>query len=388
MTPEKAFKMLLIREPFYGLVMSNLQKIYTTDDQVCNTAAVGVQGINLIFYLNTNFWNTLSDDEQIAILKHEMMHLCFKHIQNYNRFSDKNLANLACDCEINQYIKNLPKGCIFLHELKKEIPEFKNAPEKAGSKVYYDLFQKAADRLTPLVKQLLEDVRKNSGNHDHWSSYKESSVEGQLIINQIENILKSTAEHVSKCRGTIPGELQESIDALFKQKEAIFNWKAYLRRLLGNSIHVYTKKSMRHQSNRFTGSEGLKIKQKQRILVAIDTSGSVDNKELCDFFSEINHIRKTGAKIDLIQCDTGIRSIAPYNGAIPTIKGRGGTDFKPVIDFYNENRNLYSTCVFFTDGYAPIDFKVLKTMIWVITSEGYKRKYPGIAIYIPKETNN
>ena len=25
MTPEKAFKMLLIREPFYGLVMSNLQ---------------------------------------------------------------------------------------------------------------------------------------------------------------------------------------------------------------------------------------------------------------------------------------------------------------------------------------------------------------------------
>ena len=67
------------------------------------------------------------------------------------------------------------------------------------------------------------------------------------------------------------------------------------------------------------------------------------------------------------------------------ITGRGGTDFKPVIDYYNANLNKYTTLVFFTDGYAPLDtFKPMRQMMWVITSNGHKtQKYPGHTIFIP-----
>lgn len=386
MTPEKAFKMLLIKEPFYGLIMSNLQKIYTTDDDVCKTAGVGLQGINIIFYLNTNFWNELTDTEQIAILKHEMMHICFKHIQNHKRFSNHLLANIAHDCEINQYIVGLPEGHINLNSLKQQFPQFKDAPEKAGSKVYYDLLNESIQN-HPLYKMIFEIAKNISGSHEKWATQELDSAENKLIENQIDSLVKNTAEIIIKKRGTIPGELKETIDKLFKQYEAVFNWRAYLRRLLGNSINIFTKKSMRHLSHRFDGSEGLKIKKKQHLLVAIDTSGSVNNKELCEFFSEINHIRKAGVTIDLIQCDSEITSISPYTGKIPEITGRGGTDFKPIIDYYNNNRNKYTRCIYFTDGYAPLDFKVLKQMIWVITSNGSQQNYPGITIYIPKRNN-
>ena len=60
-------------------------------------------------------------------------------------------------------------------------------------------------------------------------------------------------------------------------------------------------------------------------------------------------------------------------------------DFKPVIDYYNANLNKYTTLVFFTDGYAPLDtFKPMRQMMWVITSNGHKtQKYPGHTIFIP-----
>ena len=147
------------------------------------------------------------------------------------------------------------------------------------------------------------------------------------------------------------------MDKLFKIKPSIFNWKAYFRRLLGFAIDVFVKKTHRKVSKRFEGAAGIKLKHKHDILVAIDTSGSVSTKELKDFISEIYHIWKAGAGVDVIECDARIHRIYPFKGTFDgTFTGRGGTDFKPVIDYYNQCRKQYSTLVFFTDGYAPVSY--------------------------------
>lgn len=68
-TFETIAKRLLVKEPFYGLFLLGLNKIET--DKV-KTAAVGRQGINHVLYINKDFWGKLTDDEQYAIIKHEL----------------------------------------------------------------------------------------------------------------------------------------------------------------------------------------------------------------------------------------------------------------------------------------------------------------------------
>jgi len=66
----RIIKQLLIKEPFYGLFLMGLQRKDGTS--IIDTAAVGIEGINPVLYVNLNFWGTLDDKMKIAILKHEL----------------------------------------------------------------------------------------------------------------------------------------------------------------------------------------------------------------------------------------------------------------------------------------------------------------------------
>ena len=128
------------------------------------------------------------------------------------------------------------------------------------------------------------------------------------------------------------------------------------------------------------------MKFKPTVLVAVDTSGSISNDELVEFFSEIEHIYRSGIRIEIVEFDTQIQNKFIYKGQKTDIKivGRGGTDMSDVYNYYIANHN-YSTLVVFTDGYLDVNFPKHRNMIWVISSNGIKQSYPGLAIYIPKE---
>ena len=186
--------------------------------------------------------------------------------------------------------------------------------------------------------------------------------------------------------GTIPGEFSELIEKLRQKKPEVFNWKAYFRRLLGSIYDVNIKSTRRKQSKRFEGSAGIQHRKKVSILVAVDTSGSVSSKELQEFFSEIDYIYKAGARITLLQCDARINKVDEYDGKmLPEIKGRGGTDFNPPVEYYIKHKKEYASLIYFTDGEAPLPDKSPSGMVWVITSNGYHQDFPGKSIYIPKE---
>lgn len=224
--------------------------------------------------------------------------------------------------------------------------------------------------------------------HKMWKKVWDqlSQEERDLIKKQAEFQMKETAKNVQK--GDIPGELTEKIDELMKLKPQVFNWKAYFRRLLGVHFDIYQKKTRRKESLRFEDSPGLKRKKKHKILVAIDTSGSVSTEEFKDFFSEIYYIYKAGAQIHIIEADMSITNEYDYKGIMPDkITGRGGTSFVDAVNYYNTHRNEYTSCVYFTDGYGDQDrCKPLGKMLWIITSNGYQEgTYPGVKICIPKQ---
>ena len=145
-----------------------------------------------------------------------------------------------------------------------------------------------------------------------------------------------------------------------------------LRRFVGNSSISYTKKLRRKYNKRYSANPGIKIKFKNHILVGVDTSGSVSTSELKEFMNELGHMHKTGHQITVAQCDTNIGSIEVFNPKKDwDITGRGGTDFQPVIDHYNEKKGTYTALIYLTDGEAHTPEDCPKNALWVHSSSNY-----------------
>ena len=378
---EKAYKKLLIENPFYGLFLLGLSKVI---DKSVETSCVRRRGINCELVINPEYWETLDDIQQLNLIQHEIYHIVFQHMFMTPFFKDHEVLNVAADCEVNSYLQNLDDTWI--------VPSMFNAESKLGTKVYYDIIMSQTPPPPPQGgggSNNSNGLPDTKDDHSSWDKeFQEcSDAEKQLIQNQINSQIKTAAEQTMKMRGTIPAEMQAIVDELFKPKPRVFDWKAYFRRMLGSIYDINIKKTRRKESIRFPGAAGIKHKKKVSILVAVDTSGSVNDEELKDFFSEITYIYKVGARITILECDAEISANYEYTGKwTGKVHGRGGTDFQPVIDYYRKNIKDYAALVYFTDGECSIPDNVPRDTIWVITSAGdHKKEYPGRILFIPSK---
>jgi len=433
-TLSRATKELMLKEPFYGLFLIMLNKVWRKD---LDTAGVSKHGINQQLAINPDFWANLSSEYRIGILKHELLHIAFHHLSLRDKYKDHRLFNIAADLEINQYIDRayLPGGNypdkatyeaetkIFIDEVKrkleaKEIDKDEarkeltkvpmraifledfdelNLDAKAGTDYYYNKLIDTVDQTGRSSCSNLNDLlgpaqgpdadpREAPWEHSTWNEFDDlTEAEKKMIEKQVDYQLKEISNQVQKSRGIVPGELANYIAGLFEEEPALFDWKGYLRMFTGGSIKTYTKKTRRKESRRYPGNPGLRIKQKKHILVGVDTSGSVSNDELVEFFNEIHHMHKTGADVTVVQCDTSISNIAKYkkpeDGQIK-VHGRGGTSFQPVVDYFNEHSRDFSCFVYLTDGEAPAPDPLPKgRTLWVLsTSSSETDHLPGATI--------
>jgi predicted metal-dependent peptidase len=359
-------KSLIFEEPFYGLFLIGINKQYS--DKI-PTAGVSKHGIGMQLTINPDFYFNLSEDHRYGLVKHELLHIAFGHLVMRDLYSNHKLFNIAADLEINQYIleSKLPEGGLLLSSF----PEL-NLPRKAGTKEYYRLLEQAQqDGSSPSLDNLMDQMDGGSQYcHDTWNDFDDlSEADKKLVQKQVDHQLKEATQETLKKQGSVPGELAELIHKLMHIEPPKFNWKAYLRRFVGNSSIVYTKKMRRKYNKRYSENPGLKIKFKNHILVGVDTSGSVNTEELKEFFSELAHMHKTGHKITVAQCDTKLNSVKEFNPKKDwEIHGRGGTSFQPVIDHYNEKKGLYTALIYLTDGEAYSPDNCPKNTLWVHSS--------------------
>lgn len=380
---QKALKELLVRSPFYGVFMLNLRKEMVTGNHPVQTLAVGPNGLSLTLYVNQDFWDKHTDLEQLALLQHELMHICFFHLtDNFKVPNDKHfIMNIAMDCEINQYIPNLPKDHISLEYVYNIVKE--QLPRQAGSWEYYRLIEKALQKQQNDAESKLKEALENQGDHDMWPQDM-SEAEKTLIKNQIKSQLKAAAEQTIKQAGKIPGEISSILEQI-KDLPPVFNWKKFFRRMIGNSITNEIQLTRLRPSKRLPDSRGVRMKRKPEILIGVDTSGSISDNDLVEFFSEIKHIYKTGVSITVAEFDTQIQNTFLFDGSQKIeIKGRGGTDATCVIDYFKQHKKGFSSCIIFTDGYlSTFKLPVCQSLIWVITKGGnVTDQYPGQTLYI------
>ena len=375
----KATKTLILEEPFYGLFLVGLNKVYIKN---IPTAGVSKHGIGVQLAINPDYFSELNEDKRKGLIKHEILHISFGHLILRDSYRDKKLFNIAADLEINQYISAscLPDGGLVLSMF----PEL-NLKERKGTKYYYDKLEQAQkDGSSPSLDKLLGEMDGESQYcHKCWDEFDElPDSEKKLIEKQIEHQIKEVAQQTERRRGNIPGELFELIQRLLHVPPPKFDWKGYLKRFVGRSSVVYTKKLRRKYNKRYSENPGLKIKTKNHVCVGVDTSSSVSTEELKEFMNEIHHMHKTGHKITIVQCDTQINSVEDYNPKKDWgIKGRGGTDFQPVVDHYNQKH--YTALIYLTDGEAGIPENCPKNTLWVHSSScSINEELPGLKIQL------
>lgn len=393
----KTSKDLMLKEPYYGFFLLMLHKSWS--DKL-PTAGVCKNGINFQLMINEEFWTDLSEEHKLGLLKHELLHIAFQHLTTFTMFSDKKMANIAMDMEINQYINEqwLPEGGIDINDY-----DDLNLDKRAGSRYYYDKLKQAQENKkqngssgSKNMDKLLDGMEKGQGKvmigpssgrdgdkevdvPDHeWEEFENMpEAEKKLIEKQINRVLTEAKEQTLKKRGFVPGEISD----LIKLDEVIppkFNWKAYIRRFTGISTKIFTRKIRRKENKRYSDNPGLKIKMRQNMLVGIDTSGSVCDDELKEFINEIHHLYKAGVDITIAQCDSRMQSVKKYDGKFElAVAGRGGTRFEPVLELFNE-RKEFTSLIYFTDGEAWTDVKPRKPVLWVLSERSdFNDSLPG-----------
>lgn len=357
--------------------MSGVNRKITKD---IPTAAVGLSGSTITLFINEDFFRNhlKKESSKVAVIKHEILHLVFKHLFRtdlfrYNTF----LFNVAADIVVNQYIGKweLPDNAVTL----KSFPDLGLAPNETVE-YYYDKIKELSDQYThesskyPYSIKTLSELKNRHSHSDH-SLWGKSSLEEIKSAEFAFGKLLVDSKNRSGIKGynSLPDDIKLLIEFEIEKQQPKVDWKRAVKMFSTSSTKTCLKYTNKRVSKRYGTRPGLKIIQYSRLLIAIDTSGSINKRELDLFFSEIQELWKSGAVIDVVECDTKIQNNYNFNGIIPKIVyGGGGTKFDPVFHHLNNNRHLkYDGCIYLTDGYSQKpEIKPYCKVLWVISPEG------------------
>lgn len=380
-------KMLLFKYPYYGILLLSLDKSW----EKVGTALVAYKDLSFYLKLDPDFWDTLNENAKMGLLMHELNHISFFHLTEFQSIDTKSkeISNIAKDLEVNQ---NIPKECLPDGALlPKTFPNL-DLEDRKGTHYYFDKLFNNQNGDQDLQKML--EAMENNHTLVELSNGKTSSVpdhdwetnitetEKKLLETQLVKILDDVVEEVKRGKGTLPAGL-ESILERKKQKEAPkVDWKKAIRKFVGKSQRTYIKSSRRKPNLRVEEFAGIRHIKYKKILTVMDTSASVDNKELLEFYNELDFLDRTKVDIDIGHCDVTFTFIGKYKASDRIkIHGRGGTNFQEPIDFYNKNLNKYNCLIYFTDGECPAPENAKGNILWIITNAGFHTKdLPGVTI--------
>ena len=184
--------------------------------------------------------------------------------------------------------------------------------------------------------------------------------------------------------GCLPGSMVELIQ---KATEGKIDYRNALRAFRASILSQKRHLTRMRPSRRFGFEQmGSRYEFTTRLLVAIDTSGSVGSNGLARYFRILTTFFKYGIQeIDVLMFDTMVQgklmtlTEAKKNKQTFEVKGRGGTNFQVPIDYVTAHPD-YDGLIILTDGEAPVPKvpPLLRAKIlWVIDNAEnfYKRHY-------------
>ena len=302
---------------------------------------------------NPKFIDTLNDKELNYVVLHEALHKVYQHMHLWKKLWKENpmLANMAADYVVNYAIYEAD-----------EYSEIAQRPDSA----LFDLAYKGmtTKQIFEMLKRSSQYVKEQSGHDTHdWEGAEQlSDEEVKETAKQIDQALRQ-GEII---RGKMQGNKNRAVNEILEPK---VNWREQLREFVNATCKNKDRTSWKRPHKRFIGHDiympsmiGESIGQ---VVVGIDTSGSIGQKELNEFLSEVVAICDDVApsSIELLYWDTAVAGHETYNqgdykALVQSTKpaGGGGTHVGCVNQYVKDKRIQPEAIIILTDGYVEDDW--------------------------------
>lgn len=377
---------LLLEEPFFSHILASLNKEVVGSDHRMKSVGIKIVNNQHVLVINSSFWQEklTNTAHRYGWLKHEILHIILMHTIADLQGKNSILCYIAMDLVINQYIDEdkLTESSFTIEQF----PELHLLKHQTWEYYYWELF-----KLPEEVVSQLTDHNDSVDSHELWKDHSEmTSVEKELQKAFIKQLIGNAKEKTTNNDwGAIDKHLKEYLEGLLISKPPTINWRKMVRLFSSNSQKTKIQNSIKRVSKRYGTVPGLRIKRTNKLLIAIDTSGSINKNELEEFFTEIFHLWRTGVEILITECDVTIKRIYVYKGILPKfVLGRGGTDFNAPIQQAKDEIKP-DGIIYFTDGFGlPPTVTTSIPILWVISSDGISindeslAQFPGRRIKI------
>ncbi len=359
---------LILEKPFLGALVLRLP-VEEADSSWCKTIATDARK----FYYNREYICELRPVEMQFVLAHEALHCALQHFsRRQNRV--KHRWDLACDYAINPLLVadgfRAPPDALFMREYEgmtaEEIyPCIDDMDNETLDQHIYDSpdQQGNLEQQSGIKPQKVNDD--NSGSGSRTLDFKEQKEPGskpqplterekQELSVQWQQRLAGAAQQAMQA-GMLGGEMARMVDLMLQPQ---LPWRVLLSNFLSQNAredYSYTRPSSRRGDPAVFPS--LRSSELD-LAVALDTSGSVSDKEIAEFVSEVNAIKGyLRARITLLLCDAKLskESVTIFEYweefcAPSNFQGGGGTDFHPVLEFLSTQDKQPDVLIYFTDA--------------------------------------
>lgn len=337
---------MVLDHPFFGSLALRLRLLEDASTDTAYTDGV-VMGYNPAFI------QSLGKPETQWLIAHEVLHLAFFHHTRKNG-RDADRWNAAADYAINGVLSEAgfraPQGALFN-------PMF---AEKSAEEIY-DLLP---DNGSATESGKLGEVRDAPASCNGDLKKAEAACRVQM----------AQALQQAKAMGSLPGSIRKLVQNLLYPA---LDWRELLRQYLEQAAcndYCWLNPSRRYL-NQGLILPGLHSKELGNMVVAVDTSGSIDIDALTRFATEISAVLEAfDVCIDVLYCDAKVQGHHQYDRQDLPLKlkpiGGGGTDFRPVFEWVEDNDISPCCMVYLTDLECHRFPEVIPDypVLWVTTS--------------------
>lgn len=306
----------------------------------------------------------------------------FKHLikgENYDKLGDLILQldnKIIMDHEFEEeYGMTADYARDMYNHMEKSLYEPEDL-ETQSIELYHNLLKSNSTQVQATINLKDSDVPEHF-DVDSLAEQAENWDENHLFNEEVKRIVDQ-AKHAGSW-GTVSSMYKEKIIAAYNGKIPFINkLRSWVQKAnMKQSKRIKTSMKFNRHTSEISPeimTRGTKKSGGLKILLAVDTSGSIGTIDLQHGYGIINKfIRANNCELTVMQFDTEIKEIIEARKMKKTfeITGRGGTCVEDVIEWANERKDVYSGLIVFTDGDFSKDLPkcLLPDLLWVHVSK-------------------
>jgi len=348
---------LILERPFLGALVLRLPLV-EADPSWCKTTATDARAI----YYNRDYISSLTPGQLQFMLSHDALHCALSHFSR-RQHRNRHLWDVACDFAINAILisedMEPPADVLYLKSF-----------DGMTAEEIYPMLDEDEER-EPVDQHLYDDhddqsqsSDSESGDSDQPDSDQDESGSGRppplsesersSLETQWQQHLAGAAQQAMQA-GKLNGAMARMVDHFLQPR---LPWRMMLSHYMtaqARDDYSYLRPSSRRGSGAIFPS--LRSGQLD-IVVAIDTSGSVNSGEIEEFVSEVDGLKgQIRAGVTLLMSDQEIVGkpirFEPWESMeidSALIKGGRGTNFNPVFRWVEKQDSPPDILLYFTDA--------------------------------------